>query len=559
MAIWEIKERKFDDLLDQVLYNRGLNSEIDKQAKVDFLNPNFSKLHDPFLMSNLKKAAFRIEKAKIEGEIVGVFADYDADGIPGAALLYRVLTKIGIKAHVYIPSREGGYGLSKEGIEYLRSKNCSLIITVDLGIRNFSEALYCKKVGMDLIITDHHTPDKEIPKADFVINPKIAGDKYPFQDLAGGGVAFKLICGLSKIFPKELNESFLKWNLDLVAISTISDVVPLLGENRTLASFGLHVLKKTRNVGLQELCKLAKIDPENITAYHVGFQIAPRINAPGRMDHATKSFELLVTEDRKEAGSLAGWLEEKNHERQAAMQETEEEACNKIEKNNLGINNIIVVCGDWIKGVIGPTASRLVDKFSRPVIMLALDGESYCGSARSVEGVNILELVEKSGSYLEKFGGHKGACGLTVSKNKFENFLSSIVQDANKNIKKDQLLKKIKVDAETELSKLNLNLYEDLSKMEPFGMGNPRPVFQISGLEVVDKRAVGADKKHLSIRLKKDKNEIKAIFFNGDLREEKIELHNLYDVLFSLNLDTWQGREELKLNVIDIRITKSRG
>lgn len=554
MAIWAIAEKKFDNIFDQILFNRGVISIGSDTEKDDFLCPDFSKLHDPFSMKNLKKATERIEKARKNNEIVGIFADYDADGIPGAALLYKALTKIGIKAYVYIPSREGGYGLSNEGINYLQNKKCSLIVTVDLGIRNFLEALYCKKIGIDLIITDHHTPDEKIPKALVVINPKIAGDKYPFSELSGAGVAYKLIQGLSKTFPNEINESFLKWNLDLASISTISDVVPLLGENRILASFGLRVLKKTKNIGLVELYKTAKIDPENINTYSVGFQIAPRINAPGRMDHATKSFELLVTEDKEEANSLALWLEEKNNNRQVVMEETGIDAVSKIKKHNLAQNNVIVVTGDWNKGVIGPVASRLCEKYSRPVIMLAKDGKSYSGSARSVEGVNILELVEKSKKYLERFGGHKGACGLTVSKDKFEIFLSSVIKNANKIIKQEQLLKKIKIDIVIELSNLDIKLYENLKKLEPFGMGNPKPIFMIESIEIIEKRVVGSDEKHLSIKFKKNNREIRAIFFSGNIKEGKIEIHNLYDVVFTLDLDTWQGRRELKLNIIDIKV-----
>jgi len=556
MAIWKVAERKFDDLLDQILYNRGVISLKSNKEKASFLDPDFSGLHDPFLMNNIKEAAERIEKAHKNGEVVGVFADYDADGIPGAALLYRALSKIGIKTHVYIPSREGGYGLSEEGIDYLRSKKCSLIVTVDLGIRNFAEAIYCKTAGIDLIITDHHTPDSEIPDALLVINPKIKGNKYPFPDLSGAGVAYKLIEGLSRTFPKELDEKFLKWNLDLVAISTISDVVALLGENRILASFGLKVLKKTKNVGLKALYQVAKLDPENITAYSVGFQIAPRINAPGRMDHATKSFELLVTKDIDEAKVLAKWLEEKNHDRQLAMEETEKEASSKIIKESLFDNKIIVVEGNWIKGVIGPVASRLVDKFMRPVLIFALEGKSYCGSGRSIHDVDILKLVEKSEKYLEKFGGHKGACGLTVPKSKFEDFSVSILKTANLRIKEEELQKKIKIDAMVEFLDLSINLYENIKKLEPYGMGNSKPVFQISGVEVMEKRIVGADEKHLSISFEKGNNKIKAIFFSGNLREEKLILHTLYDVAFSLDLDTWQGKRELKLNIIDIKLSK---
>ena len=248
--VWNIKPRKYDDIIDQLLFNRGVIFEGSEKDKNDFINSKFSKLHDPFLMNNIKEAVIRIEKAKKAEEIIGIFADYDADGIPGAALLYRALEKVGIQAVVFIPSREGGYGLSKEGIDYLKSKKCSLIITIDLGIRNFTEAIYCKKEGIDLIITDHHIPDEKLPEANIFINPKILNDKYPFSDLSGGGVAYKLISGLSKSFPKELDEGFVKWNLDLAAISTISDVVSLVGENRIISNFGLQVLKKTKNAML---------------------------------------------------------------------------------------------------------------------------------------------------------------------------------------------------------------------------------------------------------------------------------------------------------------------
>ena len=548
MAKWKIAERKFKDLFDQILFNRGVISD-----KEEFLSPDFRKLHDPFLIKNLKKAVLRIEKAKKSNEIIGIFADYDADGIPGAALLNKTFTKLGLKSYVYIPSREGGYGLSKEGIDYLVNKKCSLIVTVDLGIRNFSEAKYCKEIGVYLIITDHHIPDDKIPDADIVVNPKIKGDSYPDRDLAGGGVAYKLMQGLSKIFPKELSEAFLKWNIDLAAISTISDVVPLTGENRVIANYGLKVLRKTKNIGLNELYKVAKIDPNKIMAYSVGFQIAPRINAPGRMDHATKSFELLVTEDVKEAKSLALWLDEKNQERQGAMEMAEREATQKIIKNNLINHKIIVVSGDWQKGVIGPTASHLVEKFSRPVILLSKGKHEFSGSARSLPEIDILKIVEKSEKYLEKFGGHKGACGLTVLENKFDKFLDSIIKNADKEIKEDQLQKTIKIDALANLKDLNIKLYDNLGKLEPYGMGNPKPVFETNNIEVTGKKIVGAGEKHLAINFKQEEKEIKAIFFSGNLHDEKLELHKKYDLIYTLDLDTWQGNNQLKLNIIDIK------
>lgn len=553
MAKWKVARKKYKNLLDQVLYNRGLISK-----KNDFLNPDYNKLYDPYLMKNLNKAVVRIQKAKTSNEKIGIFADYDADGIPGAALLYKAMIKIGIKAYVFIPSREGGYGLSKEGIDYLIKKRCNLIITVDLGIRNFVEAKYCKKIGIDLIITDHHTPDNTIPESSIVINPKISSDEYPFKDLSGGGVVYKLLQGLAKVFPMELNESFLKWNIDLAAISTISDVVPLVDENRVIASYGLQVLRKTKNIGLLEIYKVAKIDPFKIMAYSVGFQIAPRINAPGRIDHATKSFELLVTKNLEEANNLALWLENKNQERQRAMEKAEKEAVKIITEENLSKNNIIIVSGDWQKGVIGPTASHLVDKFSRPVILFSKEKESFSGSARSLEGINILNLVQKSEKYLEKFGGHKGACGLTVSKNNYESFLASIIKNAKKDIQLEQLQKTINIDAIVNLSDLSVRLYHELIKLEPYGMGNPKPVFNINSIELVGSRIVGADEKHLSIIFKQDKHQIKAIFFSGNLHQEKLKLHKKYDLAFTLDLDTWRGNNEIKLNIIDIKQTTNR-
>lgn len=554
MAEWITAERKFDDLIDQVLYNRGVLSGKNEKAKLDFLKPDYKKLNDPFLMKNLKEAVLRIKKAVERGEIVGIFADYDADGIPGAAFLYKALTRLGIKTIPYIPTREEGYGLNKEGVDYLKNKKCSLIITVDLGIRNFNEALYCKEIGIDLIITDHHTPDDQIPEANLVINPKIAGDKYPFKELAGGGVAYKLVQGLSKIYPKKIDESFLKWNLDLIAISTISDVVPLVGENRILANFGLVVLRKSKNLGLTEIYKVSKLDPEKISAYQVGFQIAPRINAPGRMDHATKSFELLVAEDKDEVTKLAHWLEEKNLSRQKAMEKTEKEAFLKAEKESLLKNKILILCGDWIKGVIGPTASRLVEKFNRPVILLSSEGRSFCGSARSVEGVNILDLVSESANYLEKYGGHRGACGLTVLKSKFDVFLNSILGNANKSIKPEDLVRKIKIDAELFPGEISINSAHSLEKLEPFGMGNPRPIFSLSSVSIKNMRFVGAAKNHLSFSLEYGGKTYKAIYFNCDQdKKEMLNNHTLYDVALNLNVDFWNGEKYLKLNIVDIK------
>ena len=552
--IWKVAPKKFEDPVEQILFNRDIigDEEIKK-----FLKPDFEKdLHDPFLMKNLEKTALEIQTASKNGEKIGIFADYDADGIPAAALLFKALKQIGIHSEIYIPSREGGYGLSEEGIDYLISKKCEMIVTVDLGIRNIEEAKYCREKNIKLIITDHHLPGDEIPSADLVINPKQKNDKYPFKELCGCGVAFKLVQGLSKLYPKELDEKFLKWNLDLVAISTIADVVPLNGENRIFAKFGLQVMGKTRNIGLAELIKISALKSEKIGAYEVGFQIAPRINAPGRIDHATKSFELLITEDPDEAKELALWLNEKNETRQLLMDKVEAEAIAKIEKENLAQNKIIIVSGTWQKGILGPTASRLVEKFSRPIILFSQGETEYTGSARSISGVNIVELFEKVKLTIKKFGGHKGAAGISVEKDRFEQFKTAIITLANETISDEMLQKKVNIDLEIQPAKLTKKLYEEIILLEPFGLGNPRPIFMSENIEMAFPRFVGKEENHLSFKVKDGDKLIKAISFRFPHEKSMIANTHHFDILYSIEMDEWNGEENLNLKVSDIKISE---
>lgn len=550
-SVWEIKKRVSKDLIRQLLASRNIVSEKEKKK---FFSPDFEKdIYDPFLLLGMKKAILRIKKAKDNNETIGIFSDYDADGIPAAALLFRALNEIDVKTEVYIPNRESGYGLSREGIEYLISRKCGLIITADLGIRNLDEANYCITKKVDLIITDHHILGEEIPKAVAVINPKMKDNKYPFNDLCGCGVIFKLTQALSQTYPKKINEKFLKWNLDLVAISTIADVVTLADENRTIAKFGLMVLKKTKNIGLKALIKQANINKDEINAYTVGFQIAPRINAPGRIDHATKSFELLTTEDENKAKELALWLEEKNCFRQEAMEEAEKEAMKIIEKENQMYEKIILVSGKWQKGVIGPVASRICEKFIRPTILFSEDGEYFCGSARSVEGVNIVEILEDCGELLKKYGGHRGAAGVTVSKKNYIKFCKKIREIASKKVSNKCLTKKIKIDAEIDSSNLTHEITDLIEKMEPFGMGNPRPIFMFQSAVLSNMKRVGKNASHLSFFAKINEKIIKAICFNFDEIIDSIKNETKYDLAFTLENNYWNEKRYLNLKIIDIK------
>jgi len=553
---WEIQPKKYDDVILQLLYSRGVISQLKDEKKIDsFFKPDFTRdLHDPNLLPDIKKAIKRIVRAVENNEVIGIFADYDADGIPGAALMYKTFIALGNRVEVFIPNREQGYGLGEEGINYLIERKCRLIITVDLGIRNHKEADYCKSKNMDLIITDHHLPDETLPKASAVINPMRHDSKYPFRGLSGAGVAYKIVQALSKQYPKQIDQAFLKWNLDLVAISTIADVVPLQDENRTIAKYGLIVLNKTKNIGLAELVRFVGMKDKCLPAYAVAFQIAPRINAPGRIDHATKSFKLLTTQNHQEAKELASWLNDKNIERQEAMEKLYQEAVEKVEKDKLAKNHIIIVAGDWLKGILGPSASQIVEKYNRPAIVFSSKDDIYSGSARSVEGINIVSIFEKMKKYLIRFGGHKGAAGLSLTKNKFKTFSEQIIKYCNKNIDEKLLTPKIKVDMEIEAKDLGLNLYDKVLQFEPFGMGNSKPVFVLRNAIMEFPKFVGRESKHLSLQLVIGNKRFKAIYFSYLEDRDIIKHGNKFDVVFSLSEDNWNDERKLSLNIIDLKL-----
>ena len=551
--VWEIKEKKFTDLIAQLLHNRGVAT--DKLSEEKFLNPDFDQdFHDPKLLPDFDDAIKRIKRAIDGKEKIGIFADYDADGIPGAALLYKTFQLFGIAPEVYIPTRQMGYGFNQSGIDYLIEKKCLLIISVDLGIKEFELAKYIAKKNIDLIITDHHLPEKKLPKALAAVNPKIAGCKYPFKELAGTGVIYKIIQGLGKIYPEKINEKFLKWNLDLVAISTISDVVPLLDENRLIAKFGLKVLAKSRNLGVRAICQKAALDQTKINAHTVGFQLGPRINAPGRIDHATASFEILITNDKNQAQSLANHLETQNLKRQESMEEMFKTACRIIEKNNLLQNKILILAQKgWSKGLIGPVASQLVEKYSRPVVLLSESEKILDGSCRSISGFNIVEALKNVERYLLGFGGHAGAAGLHLKKSNFSKFSLGLTKFANKMISNEDLLPKINIDLELPKEKIGIRLFQDLEKLEPFGLGNPQPILITRNIRLISYRFVGRENKHLQLQFGDGIRKIKGVIFNHEIETEILKAGDFYDIVYSPGLNFWDGKWWLDLRVIDIK------
>lgn len=543
---WLVLEKTTDHLIDQLLINRA----IAKEDWENFLHPDFNRdLHDPFLLPDMKKAVERLNLALQKKEKIGIFADYDADGIPGAALLNDIFTKLNLETIVYIPSRKEGYGLNKNGIDYLLSEKVNLIITVDLGTRDFEEAEYLKTKKIDLIITDHHEPDKQLPDAYAIINPKIAASIYPFKELSGGGVAFKLAQALAKETQK-ISGNDLKWLMDLVSITTICDMVPLIGENRVFTKFGLIVLPKTKRIGLNKLYEVAAIDKTKINSYTIGFQIGPCLNAPGRLDHTTQSYELLVSQNSSEAKALAQKIDQINFTRQAKLEEILQDAEEKINKNKLYNKKIICLRNAaWPSGLIGLVAGKIMEKYHRPSIIFE-KGEIYSkGSARSTDQFNIISALDSVQDLLVNFGGHAKAAGLTIENTKFDDFCQRIQKLADEKINQDDLTPKIIIDAELKTKEINLKTYKEIEKLEPFGLANPRPVFCLKNIRINEIKLVGSEGKHLKFKIEG----IDAIAFSFGWLIERLGKNNLVDIAFTMDNNVWRGFEKIQLKIIDLK------
>lgn len=527
-----------------------MNRKIQKKDWESFLNPDFNALYDPFLMKGMKEATERIKRAYDKKEMIGIFGDYDADGIPGSALLYCFFKKIGLSTNVYIPTREQGYGLNREGIEVLKKAGASLLIAIDLGIRNNLEIDFAKKIGLEVIVLDHHEVVYPRPKC-LIINPKQRDDHYPFKDLAATGVVFKFIQAINHVL-KKVPLNYLKWVLDLVAISTICDVVPLISENRIFAKFGLIVLKKTPRLGLQELYKKAVILPENVDTYTVGFQIGPRLNAPGRMDHANESFYLLIENNRQKAQVLAEKLDSINRRRQNELERVLKEAKVKVTREHLNKKKVIFLSGkNWPQGIVGLVAGKLMEEFARPVIVLEEKDGQLRGSARSIDAYNIIEALEEAKDYLQKFGGHKRAAGLSLELAHLANVYDKLLEVAESKLREEDLVPKITVDAQLTVADLNFDFLTKIQKLAPFGLGNPRPVFLLNKVSYDNLRTVGKKGNHLKLHVEGRE----AIGFDLGFWIKELTNHKQADFVFTLDEDNWDGRRKLQLKILDLKIS----
>jgi single-stranded-DNA-specific exonuclease len=561
---WIVRPKKSNNIIEQLLVNRDIT---DCES---FLNPNFEHdIYDPFLLHDMSKSVKRIFQAIKNKEKIGVFADYDVDGVTAGAILTNFFKYLNVDTKIYIPTRDEGYGLNEAGIKNLYDSGCKLVITVDLGITGKKQINYAKKLGLDVIITDHHSFKKsDISKDAFGIIHSRLSDKYPNKDLSGGGVAWKLVQAmasspdLSKICNDKKIKNIVKWFLDLAAISTVCDMVSLAGENRAIVKFGIKVISKTQNTGLSELIKKASIKTDNISTYTIGFQIGPRLNAPGRLDHALISYFLLTTRDKNEAKKFATKLDDINYQRQKELEQVFKEAKSKIETRKLKNKKIILIEDkNWSEGLIGLVAGRLMEELCRPVIVFREEKGHLKGSARSIESFHILEALDSVSKYLITHGGHARAAGLSLEKKHLSVLYDEILEIAESKLSPRDLVPKIYIDAEINLEDITLKLLRELEKFEPHGLGNPRPVFLAKNITIANKRLIGADNKHIKLGLtvNEDKsgrrtNVYDAIGFDMGYLYDKIKSSERADLVFSLAINSWNNTEKPQIRIMDIKI-----
>lgn len=545
--IQEMQQKyQLNKLLATILVNRNITEKEEIRL---FLEPTRNDFHNPFLMTDMKKAVDRIIKAIERQEKITIYGDYDVDGITSITVLKSFLQERGIEVDSYIPNRlEEGYGLNKEAIGKIKNNGCQLMITVDCGISAIEEIAYANSLGIETIVTDHHEPGNELPQAISVIDNKRKDSSYPFRELAGVGVVFKLIQALGITLGLK-EEEYLKY-LDIVCVGTISDIVPLVDENRVIAKLGLLLIKQTRNIGLRSIINssgYSKIDSNSIS-----FGIAPRINACGRMGKAEEALELLLCKNINYANELTQKLNEHNRIRQETEKGIFENAVQQIQQEHLEKNNAIIVGGEnWHHGVIGIVSSKITEMYFKPSILLSFEEDGMGkGSGRSIPGFDLHDALTQCSDTIEKFGGHSMAVGITVRKEQFLNFrekFEKIASDAHI----DELVPVIQVDSKIELKDINKEMVESLKQLEPFGEGNRMPVFVFKNLKIDSIRAL-SEGKHLKLTLKDNNTIISAIGFNLGHLTEEYRIGDKIDVVGVLEINCFNGVDSLQINMKDV-------
>jgi single-stranded-DNA-specific exonuclease len=546
-----------DPVLLQLLWNRNLTTQ---EAIDEFVSPEWStNVHDPYLFRHMRRAVERVYEAMGAKQKVAVFGDYDADGVSAAAILASALKRLGADLEVYLPHREReGYGLNNGAVDYLHSKGAKIIITCDCGIANAAQVAYANSLGVDVIVTDHHQRQAELPEAFAILHCGLEEETYPFKKLSGGGVAFKFVQGLLRYDGCPLSaserESFEKWLLDLVAISTVADMVPLTGENRTLTKYGLVVLRKTKRLGLRKLIEVAALKPENLDTYSISFQVAPRINAAGRLDHANAAYALLMSENEGEATELARALNLTNTERQKITDEMFQTAREQI--GELKSKQYLVHAFDpsWSLGMVGLVAGKLVQEYGRPALVLCENGDHVAGSGRSgVGGFDLAAALTECKDHLTTWGGHKEAAGFSLPKSELEPFLKLFNKIANRELAGADLQPVLTVDLELPLTQVTWQLQAQVAELEPVGQQNPRAKFLTTGLSVAELQPVGREKQHLKLTLAQGAEQRKFILFRQGERGVELTLGAQVDVVYEVGVNEWNGNRELELKVVDIK------
>ncbi len=540
------KELAVNKIVAHLLVLRGIKTF--EEAK-RFFRPKLSHIHDPFLMKNMQTAVARIEKAILKNQKILIYGDYDVDGTTSVAMMYSFLKKYNKNIEFYIPCRyEEGYGISLKGIDYAHEKEISLIIALDCGIRAVRQIEYANNIGIDFIICDHHTPSDKIPKAIAVLNPKQSDCDYPYKDLSGCGVGFKLIHAYC--IRNEISFDQIKEYLDLLTVSIGADIVPMTGENRVFAFYGLRQISLNPRAGLKALMNEA-IKSKELAMSDIVFSIAPKINAAGRIAHAKKSVEILVEKDYDKAKHVAMEIEKTNKIRKELDHKTTKEALEMIDPNS---KSTVVFSSKWHKGVIGIVASRLIEKYYRPTIVFAENNGIFTGSARSVHDFDLYEAIYQCSHFCEKFGGHKYAAGLSVKKKNIIAFIDAFETVVSEKIKEDQLSPKIEVDMKIDINDIDNKLARIIKQFSPFGPNNLPPLFMSTSL--VDNgygRVIGADKSHLRANIKKSRGSISAIGFGMGNYYDKIKGFQQFDICYSVVENEWNGRKELQLVLSDIK------
>ncbi|KND48032.1 MAG: single-stranded-DNA-specific exonuclease RecJ [Parcubacteria bacterium C7867-006] len=558
----------YSPLVRSLLYSRGIE---DLENAESFLNPKYESLHNPFLLKNMDKATERILKAIKENEKIAIFSDYDADGIPGGVTLHDFFKKIGYNNFInYIPLRnEEGFGLNHTAIDNIASQDVKLVITIDCGITDVEQVETANKHGMDVIITDHHIPGKKLPKAFAIINPKQNGCDYPEKMLRGSGVVFKVIQALiikgkeEKVFDWKDGQE--KWFLDMVGLATLSDMVPLLGENRILSYFGMKVLQRTPRVGLLKLLSLLKINQVTLTEDDIGFMVTPRINAASRMGIPLDAFKLLSTTDEVEAGMLAEHLNNKNDERKGVVGSMIKEVKKRIENSDTEMKHVLVFGNpEWKPSLLGLVANSFGDEHNRPVFFWGRNGETegdgiIKGSCRAGGDTDIVKLMEKASTIspdiFVDYGGHKGAGGFSILQDNIHTLEDRLNKAFVELLNEHKIIEDTLLDKKLSIDDVNWNTYSSVEKFAPFGLDNPKPLFLFENITVSAMKLFGKEKNHLELKFKnsnsKDVTAI-AFFQNGDRFAVPVKEGSSINLVATLEKSTFRNFPELRLRIVDV-------